>query len=101
MLKTGDAQDGAEHRMVSFGSGNVEAVVAHDVVKVGSLQQATQGVLLMTDSQLNVPIGGILGLGVPGSNKVMEEESKAAKAAAGAAGGMDASSADDIIKQIM
>jgi len=60
-------------------------------------------VLLMTDSQLNVPIGGIIGFGVPGSNKVMEEEAAAAQKQQGGDGGGSGAgaSADDIIKQIM
>jgi hypothetical protein len=79
--------------MITFGSGSVEAVLANDVVSVGDLKQFTNGILLMTNHRLNVKeFGGILGLGVPNSNKVMEAqaeeaEREQAKAAARGFGG--------------
>ena len=66
--------------LITFGSGPVQAVVASDMVEVASLRQVTKGVLLMTDNKLNVKhFEGILGLGVPNSNKVMEAEAAEAE----------------------
>jgi len=57
--------------VVTFGSGPVAAIVASDVVKVGSISAKMEnGVFLMVDQNLNIPSGafeGILGLGVPRS----------------------------------
>jgi len=51
-----------------FGSGSVQAVVATDVVKVGTLKaKMNDGLLLMVDHQLRMAgaFEGILGLGQP------------------------------------
>jgi len=54
--------------VLTFGSGQIEAVVASDVVRVGGVQAALpDGLLLMVDRALDIsgPFEGILGLGVP------------------------------------
>jgi hypothetical protein len=76
LLEKGSASDGSLQRTLSFGSGDVDTVVAHDVVKLGHVQHPIKGVLLMVDNQLDFEINGIIGLGVPGSNKAMAEEGK-------------------------
>jgi hypothetical protein len=70
--------------VITFGSGPVKAVVASDMVEIGNMKQVTKGVLLMTDNKLNVKhFGGIFGLGVPNSNKVMEAQAAEAEQAMG------------------
>jgi hypothetical protein len=73
-LEKGSASDGSLQRTLSFGSGDVDCVVAHDVIKLGHVEHPIKGVLLMVDNQLDFEINGIIGLGVPGSNKAMAEE---------------------------
>mmetsp|Transcript_117845 Transcript_117845/g.375683 ORF Transcript_117845/g.375683 Transcript_117845/m.375683 type:complete len:527 (+) Transcript_117845:61-1641(+) len=54
--------------VITFGSGSIEAMVASDVVQVGSVStQMANGVLLMVDQALNFggKFEGILGLGIP------------------------------------
>lgn len=61
-------EDYAQLIKITFGSGPIEAVVASDMVKVGSVQaNMTNSVLLMVDNELDIsgPFEGILGLGVP------------------------------------
>lgn len=87
-------EGGPVETLITFGSGPVKAVIANDMVEVASLRQVTKGVLLMTDNKLNVQhFEGILGLGVPNSNKVMENEAaeaeKQMRAQAGAADGLE------------
>jgi hypothetical protein len=77
LVRDENATDGAMHSDLAFGSGTVSGVIAHDNVTLGSLSHRTEGIFLMTDSQLDVQIGGILGLGVPGSNAVMDESEQA------------------------
>jgi hypothetical protein len=109
--------DGARHSTMAFGSGEIDGVIAEDVVKVGNISNKHKGVFLMTESRLNVPIAGILGLGVPGSNEVMEEAETSAKSSASSTRSMgyaayasygssyyypmSSADADDIIHQIM
>mmetsp|Transcript_113431 Transcript_113431/g.315860 ORF Transcript_113431/g.315860 Transcript_113431/m.315860 type:complete len:516 (-) Transcript_113431:111-1658(-) len=54
--------------VLTFGSGQVEAIVSSDVVRVGSVQaKMDDGLLLMVDQALRLsgPFEGILGLGLP------------------------------------
>lgn len=54
--------------VISFGSGDIEAAIATDVVRVGSTAVTMKdGLLLMVDKALDMagPFEGILGLGVP------------------------------------
>mmetsp|Transcript_133052 Transcript_133052/g.332090 ORF Transcript_133052/g.332090 Transcript_133052/m.332090 type:complete len:529 (-) Transcript_133052:58-1644(-) len=66
-----DAQSNAtylESIVITFGSGQVQAVIASDVVQVGKASaQMTEGLLLMVNKALNFdgPFEGILGLGIP------------------------------------
>eukprot|EP00928_Gymnodinium_smaydae_P082548 TRINITY_DN65886_c0_g1_i1.p1 TRINITY_DN65886_c0_g1~~TRINITY_DN65886_c0_g1_i1.p1 ORF type:complete len:539 (-),score=68.40 TRINITY_DN65886_c0_g1_i1:71-1447(-) len=52
---------------LSYGSGDVEAVLAQDVLKVGNAKTFMKdGILLITNQNLKIDnFGGILGLGVP------------------------------------
>jgi hypothetical protein len=76
ILVEGNETDGSLIRTLSFGSGDVDAVVAHDVVKLGHVEHNTKGLLLMVNNQLDFEISGILGLGVPGSNERMAMEER-------------------------
>jgi len=54
--------------VMSFGSGQIEAVVASDLVRVGRVDaNMSEGLLLMVDQALRMagPFEGILGLGMP------------------------------------
>jgi hypothetical protein len=65
-----DDKTGPPSIRMMFGSGPVQAVVASDTVRVGSLRTSMKdGVLLMTDQLLNIKgtFEGILGLGLPTS----------------------------------
>lgn len=66
-VTTEDSGDMASTTL-SFGSGDIQAIVASDVVSVGGSRAAMEnGVLLMVDKQLDFdgPFEGILGLGIP------------------------------------
>lgn len=55
---------------MSFGSGDIQAVIATDKVSVGGVKTSMEnGLLLMVDKALNIggPFEGILGLGLPAS----------------------------------
>lgn len=55
---------------MSFGSGDIQAVIATDEVSVGGVKTSMEnGLLLMVDKALNIdgPFEGILGLGLPAS----------------------------------
>lgn len=55
---------------MSFGSGDIQAVIATDEVSVGGVKTSMKnGLLLMVDKALNIdgPFEGILGLGLPSS----------------------------------
>jgi len=63
---SGDA--GVPAVLLTFGSGQIQAVVASDVVRVGKVKAHMEdGVLLMVDQALRIdgPFEGILGLGLP------------------------------------
>jgi len=80
--------------MITFGSGQVEAVVASDRVRVAQKSAFMKdGVLLMVDNALAVPgsFEGILGLGLPMNASLTE----AARGDAGVHG------MDDLIKKIL
>lgn len=68
-FKTPATQNGRTPALVlTFGSGQIEAVMASDVVKVGEVQtKMDDAVLLMVDQALSIsgPFEGILGLGLP------------------------------------
>lgn len=69
---------------VTYGSGPMQAVMAHDKVNVGGLETRTP-LLLMVDKQMNgIEFQGILGLGLP--HKELEKNKATAAAAAKAAG---------------
>jgi len=55
---------------MSFGSGDIQTVIATDEVSVGGVKTSMEnGLLLMVDKALNIegPFEGILGLGLPAS----------------------------------
>lgn len=82
--------------VVSFGSGDIQGVVAHDSVEVGHVLSSMDdgGLLLMVDSALNIagPFEGILGLGIPQAKQVAEQDTSTTPAA---------KSIQDVIQQIM
>jgi len=88
--------------VLSFGSGQIQAVVAQEHVRVGEVNaEMKDGLLLMTDRALNIngPFEGILGLGLPQPptnwTAVQEQENKHESAGAGG------QSMEDIINQVM
>ncbi|CAK0858773.1 unnamed protein product [Prorocentrum cordatum] len=100
-LEVGDDQEPVS-MVLSFGSGQIQAVVAQEQVRVGQVNASLKdGLLLMTDRALNIngPFEGILGLGLPQPptnwTAVQEQESKQESAVAGG------QSMEDIIKQIV
>lgn len=85
LFKSPDGSDGVPALAITFGSGTIEAVVARDRVRVGSVHtNMTDGLLLMVDEQLNfdAPFEGILGLGIP--KRIMLAELAKAKREASA-----------------
>jgi hypothetical protein len=85
----------AQEMVISFGSGQIQAAEAVDVVSVaGVTVNMTDGILLMTDQALDFggPFEGILGLGPP---LPMDEESTSV----GSSGTEDTSSITDGISQ--
>jgi len=66
--------------VITFGSGSIQAMVASDVVQVGSVtSEMPNGVLLMVDQALNFggKFEGILGLGIPRSADLEMQLTKA------------------------
>lgn len=64
------AHDEVPSVTMSFGSGDIQAVIATDEVSVGGVKTSMEnGLLLMVDKALNIdgPFEGILGLGLPSS----------------------------------
>jgi len=62
--------EGVPSVTMSFGSGDIQAVIATDEISVGGVKTSMEnGVLLMVDKALNIdgPFEGILGLGLPAS----------------------------------
>lgn len=71
--------------VLTFGSGQIEAILASDMVRVGQVQtRMDSSVLLMVDQALAIsgPFEGILGLGLPSSVQLAEEDEGASKAPA-------------------
>lgn len=61
--------------VLTFGSGQIEAIIATDIVTVGKISsKMNNGVLLMVDQALrmNGPFEGILGLGIPRRRKNLD-----------------------------
>jgi len=88
---------------LSFGSGQIQGVVAQEQVRVGGVDASLKdGLLLMVDRALNIngPFEGILGLGLPqpATNWTALEEQESQQSAGAGAGGQ---SMQDIIQQIM
>lgn len=83
MLQKG-GRTGAPEIMMSFGSGNIDALITSDIVKVGDASTfMNNSLLLMVDQQLSFDTSmfeGIIGLGRPMSKKLLAayspEESK-------------------------
>lgn len=70
--------EGVPSITMSFGSGDIQAVVASDVVRVGGAKSRMHdGVLLMVDKQLDFggPFEGILGLGIPAASRSLLQSS--------------------------
>lgn len=68
--------------VMSFGSGQIQAVVTSDMVQVGKVSANMTGqLLLMVNQALQIagPFEGILGLGLPVAAQSAEEQSGAAK----------------------
>jgi hypothetical protein len=88
--------------VLSFGSGQIQAIVAQEKVSVGKVSRHLKddGLLLMTDRKLSISgqFEGILGLGLPQPatnwTKIQEEEEAAANSPSGG-------SMEDIIQQIL
>lgn len=69
---SGHEADSAPSITMSFGSGDIQAVIATDEVSVGGVQTSMEnGLLLMVDKALNIdgPFEGILGLGLPAASR--------------------------------
>jgi hypothetical protein len=99
-LETGERNEPVS-MVLSFGSGQIGAVVAQEKVRVGDVEASLKdGLLLMTDRELNIngPFEGILGLGLPQAptNWTAVEEQEHQQSAG--AGGQ---SMEDMINQIM
>mmetsp|Transcript_3282 Transcript_3282/g.6463 ORF Transcript_3282/g.6463 Transcript_3282/m.6463 type:complete len:577 (+) Transcript_3282:69-1799(+) len=76
--------------VLTFGSGQIEAIIASDIVRVGSAAaDMQQGLLLMIDRRLDLkgPFEGILGLGLP-SDFIVEQSKKFANSTGGGQGRM-------------
>jgi len=91
--------------VLSFGSGQIQAIVAQEMVGVGKVSRHLKddGLLLMTDRKLSISgqFEGILGLGLPqpATNWTLVEQEEEAAANSSAMGG--GGSMEDIIQQIL
>merc|ERR1719188_1487046 len=89
--------------VLSYGSGDIAAVVVQEKVSVGKVSRHLKddGLLLMTDRQLSISgqFEGILGLGLPQppTNWTLVEQEEEAAANSSMGGG----SMEDIIQQIL
>lgn len=60
------AQNETARTVLRFGSGDISTLIGTDVVRVGAEEaNMTDGLLLMVDTDIDIPIEGILGLGPP------------------------------------
>lgn len=95
--------------MITFGSGTIQAVIANETVRIGSLAvEMTDGILLMTQHALRFPgpFEGILGLGVPQPKEshVLHKDKKTSQARRSGGGGSQGSgnpAVDSIVGDIM
>ncbi|CAK0850122.1 unnamed protein product [Prorocentrum cordatum] len=98
-----DEEEKPVSMVLSFGSGQIQAIVAQEQVSVGKVSRHLKddGLLLMTDRALQIsgPFEGILGLGLPqpATNWTQIEEQEQAAADSTLGGG----SMQDIIQQIL
>jgi hypothetical protein len=100
MLEHGE-NDTVVTEVITFGSGQVEAVRAQDVVTVAGLHQNITGLLLMISNDLgmeDMDFQGILGLGRPCSSLASEHEETAQQVRGVNTGG---SSYNDELKKII
>lgn len=72
--------------ILTFGSGQIEAIIASDIVRVGqSSAEMKEGLLLMVDRRLDLvgPFEGILGLGLPSAFIAEQAKQKSSGGAQG------------------